>query len=213
MRRNGWIVCEATGESQQMSSKPSLLPDLDRRNVMKAIGVAGIASAFSTTASARTDSTYNVPGTRNNPLRRSNFEVEMELPGGQVAGWKSIQLPSVTTEVANYREGNQPDSDAQRLWGRTQYDDLTMERGVKQGEMMLWDWRKKAMEGKLDEARTDIAVTILSSTNQPGARFEILGAWPKDYQPPSLDATAAGGEEAIATETVTCAFDRFRRVQ
>ncbi|MFB6296244.1 MAG: phage tail protein, partial [Halobacteriales archaeon] len=75
--------------------------------------------------------------------------------------------------------------------------------------MMLWDWREKVNQGKLDEARKKITVKIFDSTGQnPLASYEFLKAWPVEYQPPTLDAAADSG---LATETLVVAYDRYRR--
>ncbi len=149
-------------------------------------------------------------GAINAPIRTNRFEVELELPGGQVPGWRRVDLPSSQTRAAEYREGPDPEYDFP-LWGRTEYSDLIMERGAKQAEMMLWDWREQVNQGKLDEARKDIAVSILDSTgNNPLIRYEFQKAWPKEYDAPTLDAQAGAG---LGTETLVITFDRYRRTQ
>lgn len=149
----------------------------------------------------------------NAPVRTTRFEVELELPGGPVPGWSEIQLPSTTTETVTYREGPDPEYDFP-LWGRTEWDDLTMSRGAKQGEKMLWDWREKVNQGKLDEARKTINVVIYDATgNQTLMRYEFTKAWPTEYSPPQLDATAVGGDSAMGQEELTIAYDRYKRTQ
>jgi phage tail-like protein len=144
----------------------------------------------------------------NAPVRTNRFEVELEMPGGTVPGWRRVDLPSSQTRAAEYREGPDPEYDFP-LWGRTEYSDLIMERGAKQSEMMLWDWREKVNQGKLDEARKKIAVKIFDSTGQnPLIRYEFTKAWPKEYDAPTLDAQAGAG---LGTETLVITFDSFER--
>jgi phage tail-like protein len=146
----------------------------------------------------------------NAPVRTNRFEVEVELPGGAVPGWRRVDLPTSSTAEARYREGPDPEYDFP-LWGRTEYSDLVMERGAKQGEKMLWDWREKVNQGKLDEARKTIAVKIFDETgNQVLMRYEFSKAWPVEYQAPTLDAQSGSG---IGTETLVVTYDRFRRTQ
>lgn len=146
----------------------------------------------------------------NAPVRSNRFEVELELPGGPVPGWRRIDLPGTESMKAEYREGPDPEYDFP-LWGRTEYADLVMERGAKQGEMMLWDWREKVNQGKLDEARKAIAVTVYDETgSQVLLRYEFDKAWPVRYEPPTLDAQAGAG---IATETLVVTYDKYKRVQ
>lgn len=145
----------------------------------------------------------------NAPVRTNRFEVELEMPGGNVPGWRRIDLPGTETRAAEYREGPDPEYDFP-LWGKTEYEDLVMERGAKTAEMMLWDWREKVNQGKLDEARKDIVVKIFDSTGQQTLmRFEFQKAWPVRYDPPTLDAQADAG---LGTETLVIRYDLYKRV-
>lgn len=145
----------------------------------------------------------------NAPIRTNRFEIELELPGGPVPGWSRVDLPGTETTRNVYREGPDPEYDFP-LWGGTEWNDLVMERGAKQGEMMLWDWREKANQGKLDEARKSINVTIYDSTgNNTLMRYEFKKAWPVRYEPPTLDAQAGN----VGMETLVITYDRYRRTQ
>jgi len=148
----------------------------------------------------------------NAPARTTRFEVELELDGGEVQGWKEIQLPEVSTEEVSYREGNEQVAYDHPLWGRHEYSNLTMIRGAKTGETMLWDWRQKVIDGNIDEARKDIAVTIFDVANSASLlRYEFEGAWPVNYSPPTLDASAVGGESALAEEEIEIAYEKYER--
>ncbi len=144
----------------------------------------------------------------NAPIRTNRYEVEVELPGGVVPGWRRIDLPGAETRGVTYREGPDPEYEFELTGNETEGADLVMERGIKTGEMMLWDWHEKVRQGKLDEARKSIVVKIFDSTgNQTLARYEFTKAWPVRYEPPTLDAQAGN----IGTETLVVAYDRYRR--
>jgi phage tail-like protein len=148
-------------------------------------------------------------GAINAPIRTNRYEVELEMPGGVVPGWRRIDLPGAETRGVTYREGPDPEYEFELTGNETEGADLVMERGIKQGEMMLWDWHEKVRQGKLDEARKKIAVKIFDSTGQATlARFEFTKAWPVRYEPPTLDAQAGN----IGTETLVIAYDRYKRV-
>lgn len=160
---------------------------------------------------------------RRGPIRKSRFTVTIE--DIQVPGWQSVEMPSITTQEANYRNGNEPEQQ-RSLWGRTEYGDLTLERGVEPAQgpasgaipggqapvgTKLHDWYKKVRQGKVEEARKDITVEIYNEAGMMGApiaKWVFEKCWPKEYQPPSLDATASGD---IATESLTCAVYKFQR--
>jgi phage tail-like protein len=147
-------------------------------------------------------------GAINAPIRTNRYEVELEMPGGVVPGWRRIDLPGAETRGVTYREGPDPEYEFELTGNETEGADLVMERGIKRGEMMLWDWHEKVRQGKLDEARKKIVVKIFDSTgNQTLARYEFTKAWPRRYEPPTLDAQAGN----IGTETLVIAYDRYKR--
>jgi phage tail-like protein len=146
----------------------------------------------------------------NAPARSNRFEVELELGGSPIPNWHRVDLPSSTSTKAQYREGTDPEYDFP-LWGQTEHSDLVMERGAKSGETLLWDWRKKVTDGKLDEARKNIAVKIMDEGgSQTLLRYEFQDAWPVEYQAPTLDAQAGSG---LATETLVVTYDTYDRTQ
>ncbi len=155
---------------------------------------------------------------RRGPVRKSRFSVDLELDGTQITGWQSVELPSITVSEATYRNGDEP-SQARRLWGRTEYGDLTVERGVEpEGEMpitgdslagsKLYDWHEKIRLGMVDANRKDVKVTVMNEQGEAVVGYLFHHAWPKEYQPPSLDATASGD---VATESLTLSFHWFER--
>lgn len=190
-----------------------LLPGMDRRTVMKGLGFLGLASMASGTVSAED---------RRGPARKSRFMVQIE--DIQVPGWVRVELPDAQIGVAEYREGDEADQDRQ-LWGPPEYDDLTMVRGVESASAgnaqvpgpgtpvgtKLYDWFKKAKDGKLTEARKPVTVELYNEAGPQGApvaRWEFEKAWPKEYSPPTLDARARG---EIAMESLTLAFYDYSR--
>ena len=175
---------------------------------MQALGAIGLAGALSGSASAST-AQDGLPAQVAGPVPTSRFLVEID--GIEIAGFSGVQLPTAGMEEGQYREGNQPPQN-QKLWGQSEYDDLTLERGVRSGETQLYEWFKKAKEGKLAEAQKAIAVSILNSTGESAVRYEFYDAWPKEYSPPSLDAFATGREN-VATEEITIAYERYERVE
>jgi len=142
------------------------------------------------------------------PIRTERFEVD--IADIDAAGFKRVDLPSHSTQQNEYREGNDPVW-ARRLWGQTQYEDLTLERGAKSGDMSLYDWRKQVVDGKMEEARKDIAISILNSVGEAELRYEFVDCWPKEYQPPSLDASGGGND--VATETIIVSYNEFNRTE
>ncbi|MEF8782831.1 MAG: phage tail protein [Haloarculaceae archaeon] len=144
------------------------------------------------------------------PLRTGLFEVEIDGVG--VSGFKRIDIPSSRTKQVEYREGKDPDHQ-RKLWGQTLYDDLVMERGAKKDDTTLHDWRQSVIQGKMEEARKTVAVIIQDEVGEQTLRYEFTECWPKEYDPPTLETGAQGGQGNVATETLTCVFNEMKRSQ
>jgi len=141
------------------------------------------------------------------PIRTERFQVEID--GVDAQGFQRVEMPSHSTQTNEYREGNDPVF-SRRLWGQTQYEDLTLVRGAKESDMALYEWRKLVKDGKMDEARCDIAISVLDTIGDAQLRFEFVDCWPKEYQPPSLDASGGGND--VATETIIVSYNEYDRV-
>ena len=138
-------------------------------------------------------------------MRTGRFKVEID--DVEVPGWRSVQIPSSSTEQGEYREGDDPDWE-KKIWGQTTFDDLEMERGVQPGDSRIFDWREQVRMGNLDEGRKEVAVVLMDEEGSPQIRWEFQRAWIKDYEPPVLDASADGD---VAIESISVAFDKMKR--
>lgn len=193
---------------------------------MKVAGLAGLASAVSGVGSAEpsTDGRQasKTRPDRRGPVRKSRFIVQIE--DIEIPGWYQLELPDTRLSKGEYRNGNEPDQSRQ-LWGRSDYDPLVMRRGVEPSTagnsvipgggspagMKLFDWFKKARQGKVSEARKKITVEILNEAGPQGApvaQWEFEKAWPIEYSPPNLDASAKG---EVAMEELTLAYYKYDR--
>jgi phage tail-like protein len=140
---------------------------------------------------------------RHGPLRTGRFKVEID--DVEVPGWQTVTIPGNSTETTTARE--EEDTDHQRsLWGRTNYDDLEMERQMT--DTTVYDWREKITQGKVKEGRKNVRVTLQNEEGVDKIRWEFTNAWIKEYQPPELDA---GTERDVAKESVTVVFDEMLR--
>ncbi|MFT4880258.1 MAG: phage tail-like protein [Natronomonas sp.] len=196
------------------NDKSGIIPDMDRRGLMQAVGLAGLASVAAGQASAQD---------RRGPARKTYFSVTID--DIEVPGWVEVQLPDARIGKGEYRTGNEPDEDRQ-LWGRADYDPLVIKRGVEPatgppGESnpggapvgtKLFDWFKKVKDGKVAESRKQITVEVYNETGSvagaPVAKWVFDEAWPIEYSPPTLDAGARG---EVAMEGLTLAFYDYQR--
>ncbi|WP_138797777.1 phage tail protein [Halostella sp. PRR32] len=142
------------------------------------------------------------------PLKQTEFKVELD--GVNVPGFIEVELPAKRTKEIEYREGNDPGHN-RKLWGDTQYDDLILVRGANKENEALYDWRKTVEQGKMEDARKNIAVIITNEVGDSVLRFEFSKAWIKEYQPPTLNSHAGGGQANLATEQYVITFDEMDR--
>ncbi|WP_380677731.1 phage tail protein [Salinigranum sp. GCM10025319] len=141
------------------------------------------------------------------PLRNNRFLLEID--GVARAGFSTATLPSNSTEVVEYREGNEKRPTPRKLSGLNSYENLTLEGGTARDAMALFEWRKLVEDGKVDDARTTIAVVLYDEEGSPSARWEFRNAWPSNYDAPDLDGTA----NEVAIESVEIVHEGMQRVQ
>lgn len=141
------------------------------------------------------------------PLRNHRFLLEID--GVARAGFSTANLPAASSEVVEYREGNEKRRTVRKLSGLNSYENLTLENGTARDAMAMYEWRKLVKDGKVDSARTTVAVVLQDEEGSPGARWEFRNAWPSNYDAPDLDAS--GNEVAI--ESVEVVHEGVQRVQ
>lgn len=172
---------------------------------MRAIGVVAATGLVADSAGAATRSNLQERGGREN---RGGFEVELELDGEPVIGWSAVDLPANRT-VSDGRDDDAEDPDRPDREARTEWDDLTMTRGAKQGEKMLWDWRDGVIaEGPGGVEKKTITVSLFDKKHDKVAAYEFEGAWPRAYEP---GRASGDGDSAMGQEELTIAYDRYKR--
>ncbi|MDY6818781.1 MAG: phage tail protein [Halobacteriales archaeon] len=131
---------------------------------------------------------------KHGPYRNSRFRLEID--GIAMAGFSSASIPENSTEAIEYREGTDPPT-ARKLSSLNDYSTLTLETGTTDSSIELFEWRKMVEQGKVDQARRSIAVIVLDTEGNAGARWEFIRAWPRRYDAPDLDAS--GNDVTIET--------------
>jgi phage tail-like protein len=137
---------------------------------------------------------------RHGPYRTARFLLEIE--GVAKAGFSRCRLPTASADVVEYREGNDTRPTTRKLGGLTDYGPLVLRYGVTDASIELFDWWRLVEDGKLDEARRPVAVTLLDEEGAAATRWEFRNAWPARYEAPTLDATRS--EVAIEALDVVC---------
>jgi phage tail-like protein len=88
---------------------------------------------------------FTVNPTRFDPYK--NFKFRVKWDGRYVAGVSKVSALKRATEVIEHREGGDP-STSRKSPGRTQFEPITLERGVTQGmDVGSGTWRRGVAEG------------------------------------------------------------------
>jgi phage tail-like protein len=135
--------------------------------------------------------------TRNDPYKVFNFIVELD--GIASAGFTECSGLSTTTEVIEYREGNDK-AGIRKLPGLTKFSNIVLKRGFTRSSE-LWNWRKTVMNGTVD--RRSGTITLLADDHTPLARFRFHNGWPAKWEGPALNAKSS----EVAIETLEIAHE------
>jgi phage tail-like protein len=132
-------------------------------------------------------------GQRKDPYR--NFRFLLEIDSIVQAGFSECTIPDTTSDVIDYREGNEQPS-ARKLPGLTKWGNITLKWGATDS-LDLYNWRKLVEQGKMKAARRKVTVILQDEEGNNAARWEFVDAWPSKYDAP--DVTAKGNDVAVET--------------
>ena len=126
-----------------------------------------------------------------------NFKFLIKWDGKYVAGMSKMTALKRTTEVVKHREGGDHSS-SRKSPGRTEYDAITLERGVTHDpEFENWAnkvWNYSAGAGSevsLKDFRKDIIIELLNEAGQKVIAYKIYRCWVSEFQSlPDLDSNA-----------------------
>ena len=126
-----------------------------------------------------------------------NFKFRVKWDGVYVAGVSKVGGLKRTTEVVTHREGGDP-STSRKSPGRSEYDAITLERGVTH-DVAFEQWANKVWnfgaglgaEVSLADFRKDIIIEMYNEAGQLVLAYKVYRCWVSEYQAqPELDANA-----------------------
>lgn len=144
-------------------------------------------------------------GARKDPFRNSRYIVEID--GVTQAGFSEVTVPDTTTDVIEYREGNETTT-VRKIPGLTKYSNVVLKYGITDS-MELFNWYKDIVDGKIKTSRKNISILFLDEQGNEATRWTFVQAWPTKYTPPPGNAKA----NEIAIETVEIAHEGMLRVK
>jgi phage tail-like protein len=126
-----------------------------------------------------------------------NFKFRLKWDGRYVAGINKVSGLKRTTEAVKHREGGDP-STSPKSPGRTEYEPITLERGVTDDP----DFGAWAQEGSqlgatpdaevsLASFRKDVILDVYDEAGLLATSYKIYACWVSEYQTlPDLDSDA-----------------------
>lgn len=155
---------------------------------------------------------FTVNAQRFDPYKNFKFRVKWE--GKYVAGVSKIGALKRTTEVVKHREGGDPSS-SRKSPGRTEYEAITLERGVTH-DPEFENWANKVWnfgsglgaEVSLKDFRKDILIELYNEAGQLAVTYKVFRCWVSEFQAQAdLDANA----NAVLIQTIKLENEGWER--
>jgi len=132
-----------------------------------------------------------------------NFKFRVKWDNRYVAGISKVGALKRTTEVVRHRDGGD-ESSSRKSPGRTEYDPITLERGVTHDidfeawANKVWDYQnsqaapeQRTQEVSLKDFRKDIVIDVFNEAGQKVISYQIYRCWVSEFQALSdLDGNA-----------------------
>jgi phage tail-like protein len=155
---------------------------------------------------------FTVNAQRFDPYK--NFKFRLKWDGKYVAGISKVSALKRTTEVVKHRDGGDPSS-SRKSPGRTEYEAITLERGVTH-DLEFERWANKVWnfasglgrEVSLKDFRKDLILEMYNEAGQVAMSYKIFRCWVSEYQAlPDLDASG----KAVAIQHIKLENEGWER--
>jgi phage tail-like protein len=138
---------------------------------------------------------FTVNAQRFDPYK--NFKFRIKWDGRFVAGVSKCSSLKRTTEVVKHREGGDPSS-SRKSPGRTEYEAITLDRGVthdkefEQWANKVWNYGSLlGAEVSLLDFRKNIRIEVYNEAGQLAFAYNVFRCWVSEFQAQAdLDANA-----------------------
>jgi len=143
-----------------------------------------------------------------------NFKFRVKWDGRYVAGVAKVGALKKTTEVVKHRAGGDPSS-SRKSPGRTEFEAITLERGVTH-DVEFEAWANKVWnfgsglgaEVSLKDFRKDVIVEVYNEAGQLALAYRVFRCWVSEFQAlPDLDANA----NAVAIQSIKLENEGWER--
>jgi phage tail-like protein len=143
-----------------------------------------------------------------------NFKFRVKWDNRYVAGVSKVSALKRTTEVVTHREGGDPSS-SRKSPGRSEYEAITLERGVthdpefEKWAQKVWSYGSGlGAEVSLKDFRKEVILEVYNEAGQLALTYNIHRCWVSEFQAlPELDANA----NAVAIQTLKLENEGWER--
>ena len=143
-----------------------------------------------------------------------NFKFRVKWDGRYVAGISKVGALKKTTEVVKHRDGGDLSS-SRKSPGRTEFEAITLERGVthdkefEQWANKVWNFGAGlGAEVSLKDFRKDLIIEVYNESGQLALAYKVYRCWVSEFQAlPDLDASA----NAVAIQTIKLENEGWER--
>lgn len=143
-----------------------------------------------------------------------NFKFRVLMDGRYVAGVSKVGALKRTTNMVEHREGGDP-STTRKSPGRTEYEAISLERGVTHDEEFekwankVWNFGSGlGSEVSLKDFRKDLVIEVYNEAGQAVKAFKVYRCWVSEYQ--ALSELDANGE-AVLIESIKLENEGWER--
>jgi phage tail-like protein len=140
---------------------------------------------------------FSVNAQRFDPYKNFKFRVFLVGNTTPVAGISKVTGLKRTTEVVKHRDGGDPSS-SRKSPGRTEYEAITLERGLthdpefEKWANKVWNYGNAlGQEVSLKDFRKDIIIEVYNEAGQKAIAYTVYRCWVSEFQAQAdLDANA-----------------------
>lgn len=134
----------------------------------------------------------------NYPLPKFHFRVEW---GGSKIGFTEVTGLNIENEIIEYRDGSSPEYHKQRMPGLQKYGNITLKRGMFNGDNEFFQWLNTVSLSKVE--RRDVSISLLNENHEPVYIWRVKNAFPTKVVAPDLKSDA----NEVAVETIEIAHE------
>lgn len=162
---------------------------------------------------------FTVNPKRYDPYKNFKFKLKFVGSTDYIAGISKVGGLKRKTDVVTHRVGGDP-STSRKSPGRTEYDPITLERGVthdvdfEQWANRVWNFsvpNPSAAGGRemsLADFRRDLIIELFNEAGQAVLRYVVYRCWVSEYQSlPDLDSNA----NAVAIQSIKLENEGWKR--